>query len=134
MTETELKTIDIDLKLKAKMMNTDDLYYTLQLSPSNPEWKYSESDAEYKLFDYKFKSEHIRQIVRNVLFKYKEMPVDSIKLGSKDFLFEVQVPKRVDKERMKMMFSQIGNEIKNEIIKCRTELDSFKRFVEDSEF
>jgi len=134
MTETELKTIDIDLRLKAKMMRTDDLYYTLALSPSNPEWKYSEPDTEYNLFDYKFKGEHIRQIVRNVLFKYKEMPVDSIKVGSKDFLFEVQVPKRVDKERMKLMFSQIGNEIKNEIIKSRTELDSFKRFVEESEF
>ena len=134
MIETELKTIDIDLRLKAKMIHSNDLYYTLAISPSNPEWKYSETDMEYNLFDYKFKSEHIRQIVRNVLFKYKEMPVDSIKVGSKDFLFEVQVPKRVDKERMKLMFSQIGNEIKNEIIKCRTELDSFKRFVEDSEF
>ncbi len=125
---------EIELKLKAKMTHMGELTYTLAVSPANIEWKYSEPDSEYTLFDYKFKGDAIRQIVRNVSFKHKELMVDSIRVGSKEFLFELQVPKRVDKEKLKQMFSLIANEIKNEIIKSRSELDSFNKFLDESEF
>ncbi|MCZ7362034.1 MAG: hypothetical protein O8C58_01635 [Candidatus Methanoperedens sp.] len=125
---------EIDLKLKAKMTHMGELTYTLQASPSNIEWKYSEPESEYTLMDYKFKADALRQIVRNVSFKHKELMVDSIRSGSKEFLFELQVPKRVDKEKLKQMFTQIANEIKNEIAKSRSELESFNKFLEDSEF
>ena len=125
---------EIELKLKAKMAHTGELSYTLQVSPANIEWNYSEPESEYTLFGYKFKSDAIRQIVRNVSFKHKELMVDSIRVGSKDFLFELQVPKRVDKEKLKQMFSLIANEIKNEITKSRSELDSFNKFLDESEF
>lgn len=129
-----LKKPEIELKLKAKMTHASELTYTLAVCPANIEWKYSEPESEYTLFDYKFKSDAIRQIVRNVSFKHKELMVDSIRVGSKEFLFELQIPKRVDKEKLKQMFSQIASEIKNEITKSRSELESFNKFLEESEF
>lgn len=135
MTEPEShKEPEINIKLKAKMTTADDLNYTIQVYPSNLEWSYFEQDSEYKLHGYRFKAESIRQIVRNVLFKFKEIMIGSIKVGSKEFLFEVQVPKRIDTEKLKLMFSQIANEINHEIQKSRTELASFKQFLEESEF
>jgi len=135
MTEPESqKEIEMNIKLKAKMTSADDLNYTIQVFPLNIEWKYIESDSEYKLHQYRFKAETIRQIVRNVLFKYKEIMIGSIKVGSKDYLFEVQVPKRIDTEKLKQMFTQIAGEINHEIQKSRTELASFKQFLEESEF
>lgn len=134
MTEDELKKPETELKLKAKMTNIDKMNYTLQVFPVNVTCRYSESESEYKISDHAFKSEDVRQIVRNVLFKYKEILVDSVKVGSKDYLFEIQVPKRMEKEKLKQMFAQITTEIKNEISKSRTELESFKKFLEDTEF
>lgn len=128
------KDTEINVKLKAKMASADDLNYTIQVYPSNLEWNYFEQDSEYKLHGYRFKAESIRQIVRNVLFKYKEIMIGSIKVGSKDFLFEIQVPKRIDTEKLKQMFTQIAGEINHEIQKSRTELASFKQFLDESEF
>ena len=135
MTETESpKVQDLDLKLKANMTHSGELTYTLQVLPANLEWKYSEADAEYRIDQYIIKSELIRQTLRNILFKNKELLVDSIKVGSKDYLFEVQVPKRIDKERLKQVLVQIANEIKNEVVKSKTELESFKKFLDDNVF
>ena len=135
MTEKEpLKGPDIDLKLKANMTHVGELTYTLQVSPANIDWKYSEAESEYKIDQYVIKSDSIRQIIRNILFRNKELLVDSVKVGSKDYLFEVQVPKRIEKEKLKQVFSQIGNEIKNEVVKSRTEFDSFKKFIDESTF
>jgi len=135
MTEPEaVKETEINVKLKAKMSSADDLNYTIHVSPSNLDWSYIEQDSEYKLHGYRFKAESIRQIVRNVLFKYKEIMIGSIKVGSKDFLFEIQVPKRIDTEKLKQMFTLIGGEINHEIQKSRTELASFKQFLDESEF
>jgi hypothetical protein len=135
MTEPEsIKEPEINIKLKAKMASADDLNYSIQVYPSNLEWSYHEQDSEYKLHGYRFKAETIRQTVRNVLFKYKEIMIGSIKVGSKDFLFEVQVPKRIDTEKLKQMFSQIAGELNHEIQKSRTELASFKQFLDVSEF
>lgn len=135
MTETELiKRQDLDLKLKANMAHMGELTYTLQISPANVEWKYSESEGEYRIDQYVIKGELIRQTIRNILFRNKELLVDSIKVGSKDFLFEVQVPKRIDKEKLKQVLAQIANEIKSEVVKSKTELESFKKFLEDSTF
>ena len=129
-----LKETEINIKLKAKMAYADDLNYTLQVYPSNIDWKYIEQDSEYKIHEYRFKAESIRQIVRNILFKFKEIMIGSIKVGSKDFLFEVQVPKRIDTEKLKQMFTQIGSELNREIQKSRTELASFKQFLDECEF
>jgi len=135
MTETESpKGQDLDLKLKANMTHLGELTYTLQVLPANLEWKYSEADAEYRIDQYVIKSDLIRQTLRNILFKNKELLVDSIKVGSKDYLFEVQVPKRIDKERLKQVLIQIANEIKNEVVKSKTELESFKKFLDDNVF
>jgi hypothetical protein len=135
LTEPEvLKETEINIKLKAKMVSADDLNYTLQVYPNNIDWKYIESDSEYKIHEYRFKVESIRQIVRNILFKYKEIMIGSIKVGAKDYLFEVQVPKRIDTEKLKQMFTQIGSELNREIQKSRTELASFKQFLDECEF
>jgi|SRR3990170_6579872 len=135
MTETESpKGQDLDLKLKANMTHFGELNYTLQVLPANLDWKYSEVDAEYRIDQYVIKSDLIRQTLRNILFKNKELLVDSIKVGSKDYLFEVQVPKRIDKERLKQVLMQIANEIKNEVVKSKTELESFKKFLDDNVF
>jgi hypothetical protein len=128
------KETEINIKLKAKMTSADDLNYTIQVYPMNIDWKYIEQDSEYKLHEYRFKAETIRQIVRNVLFKFKEIMIGSIKVGGKDFLFEVQVPKRIDTEKLKQMFTQIASEVNHEIQKSRTELASFKQFLDESEF
>jgi len=135
MTEAEIpKETEMHIKLKAKMTTADDLNYTIQVYPINIDWKYIEQDSEYKLHEYRFKAESIRQTVRNVLFKYKEIMIGTIKVGSKDYLFEVQVPKRIDTEKLKQMFTQIAGELNHEIQKSRTELASFKQFLEQSEF
>ena len=135
MTEAEIpKETEMHIKLKAKMTTADDLNYTIQVYPINIDWKYIEQDSEYKLHEYRFKAESIRQTVRNVLFKYKEIMIGTIKVGSKDYLFEVQVPKRIDTEKLKQMFTQIAGELNHEIQKSRTELASFKQFLDQSEF
>lgn len=135
MTEAEIpKETEMHIKLKAKMTTADDLNYTIQVYPINIDWKYIEQDSEYKLHEYRFKAESIRQTVRNVLFKYKEIMIGTIKVGSKEYLFEVQVPKRIDTEKLKQMFTQIAGELNHEIQKSRTELASFKQFLEQSEF
>ncbi len=135
MTEPEAtKDTEINVKLKAKMASADELDYTIQVYPSNLEWAYLEQDSEYKLHGYRFKAESIRQIVRNVLFKFKEIMIGSIRVGSKDFLFEIQAPKRIDTEKLKEMFTQIAGEINHEMQKSRTELASFKQFLDESEF
>ncbi len=128
------KETEINIKLKAKMISADDLNYILQVFPSNIEWKYIDEDSEYKLHQYRFKTDTIRQTIRNVLFKYKEIMISSIKVGSKDFLFEIQVPKRIDTEKLKQIFSQISGEMNQEIQKSRTELASFKQFLDETEF
>lgn len=38
------------------------------------------------------------------------------------------------KERLKQVLTQIAHEIKNEVVKSKTELESFKKFLEDSVF
>ncbi|HEY9205121.1 MAG TPA: hypothetical protein VIO58_04295 [Candidatus Methanoperedens sp.] len=127
LTETQ-----IDLKLKARLINVDELNYTIQVYPINGEWKYSE--PEYIIHDHRFKNDSIRQIIRNVVLKYKDFIYGSIKVGSKDYLFEVQVPKGFDTENLKNIITQIGNEIKNEILKSQNEIETFKRFLEETEF
>lgn len=135
MTETESpKKQDIDLKLKANMVHMGEQTYTLQVSPANVDWKYLDAEAEYQIGNYMIKSELIRQTIRNILFKKKDLLVDSVKVGSKDFIFEVQVPKLIDKEKLKQVLAQISNEIKSEVVKSRTELESFKKFLDDSTF
>ncbi len=134
MTETELpKGQGLDLKLKANMAHIGEHSYTLQVVPANVEWKYSESDGEYRIDQYVIKSDLIKQTIRNILFKNKDL-VDLQKVGSKDFLFEIQVTKRIDKEKLKNVLTQIGNEIKSEVIKSKTEMESFKKFLDDSVF
>ncbi len=128
------KEPEINIKLKAKMISSDDLNYTLAVFPNNIDWKYIEQDSEYKIHEYRFKTEFIRQIVRNVLFKFKEIMIGTVKVGSKDYLFEVQVPKRMDTENLKQMFTKIATEINREIQKSRTELASFKQFLDVNEF
>ena len=135
MTETEsIKGQDLDLKLKANMAHVGELTYTLQVSPANVEWKYSEAEGEYRINQYVIKGESIRQMIRNILFKNKELLADSIRVGSKDYLFEVQVPKRIDKEKLKQVFAHITNEIKSEVVKSKTELESFKKFLDETTF
>ena len=135
MTEPETaKEPEINIKLKAKMASADDLNYTIQIYPSNLDWTYLEQDSEYKLHGYRFKAESIRQIVRNVLFKFKEIMIGSVRVGSKEFLFEIQAPKRIDTEKLKEMFTLIARELNHEMQKSRTELASFKQFLDESEF
>ena len=134
MTETESpKGPGLDLKLKANMTHVGEHSYTLQVLPVNVEWKYSEAEGEYRIDQYVIKSELIKQTIRNILFKNKDL-VDLQKVGSKDFLFEIQVTKRIDKEKLKNVLMQIGNELKNEVVKSKTELESFKKFLDDSLF
>lgn len=133
MTQPEL-TSELDLKLKARLGGVDDLNYTLQVYPSNVEWKYLESEGEYAILGHKFKNETIRQIVRNVLLKSKDMIVGSIRTGSKDFLFEVQTPKGTHTDKIKDVFSLVTSNLKNEISRSRVETETFKKFLDDSEF
>ncbi len=134
MTETEPpKAQVLDLKLKANMAHVGEHSYTLQVLPANVEWKYSEAEGEYKIDQYVIKSDLIKQTIRNILFKNKDL-VDLQKVGSKDFLFEIQVTKRIDKEKLKQVLAQIASEIKSEVVKSKTELESFKKFLDDSTF
>ncbi len=134
MTETEPpKAQVLDLKLKANMAHVGEHSYTLQVVPANVEWKYSEPEGEYKIDQYVIKSDLIKQTIRNILFKNKDL-VDLQKVGSKDFLFEIQVTKRIDREKLKQVLAQIASEIKSEVVKSKTELESFKKFLDDSTF
>lgn len=123
----------LDLKLKATMTHIGEHSYTLQVSPANVEWKYSDAEGEYRIDQYVIKSDSIKQTIRNILFKSKDL-VDLQKVGSKDFLFEIQVTKGIDKEKLKNVLSLIASEIKNEVVKSKTELESFKKFLDDSVF
>jgi hypothetical protein len=123
----------LDLKLKATMTHIGENSYTLQVSPANVEWKYSDAEGEYRIDQYVIKSDSIKQTIRNILFKSKDL-VDLQKVGSKDFLFEIQVTKGIDKEKLKNVLSLIASEIKNEVVKSKTELESFKKFLDDSVF
>ncbi len=133
MNESEFLTeTRIDLKLKARLTNVDELNYTIQVYPINGGWKYSE--PEYIIHEHRFKNDSIRQIIRNVVLRYKDFIYGSIKVGSKDYLFEVQVPKGFDTENLKNIITQIGTEIKNEIQKSQNEIETFKKFLEETEF
>ena len=132
--DESIKQPDVDLKLKAKMTGSDDLNYIITVAPVNFDWKYNETDLEYRIHESRFKNDAIRQIIRNILFKYKEILISSVKVGSKDFLFEFQVPKQMNTEKLKEIFTQISDELKKEITKSRTELDSFKQFLDNTEF
>ncbi len=134
MTETEPpKGPGLDLKLKANMTHMGEHSYVLQVVPANVEWKYSDPEGEYRIDQYVIKSDLIKQTIRNILFKNKDL-VDLQKVGSKDFLFEIQVTKRIDKEKLKNVLTQISNEIKSEVVKSKTELESFKKFLDESTF
>ncbi|MCZ7357076.1 MAG: hypothetical protein O8C66_13760 [Candidatus Methanoperedens sp.] len=122
------------LKLKAKMVNTDDLNYTFQVYPVNVDWTYSELESAYRILDFKFKNDSMRQIVRNVLLKYKEPYCDSIRVGSKEYIFEVQISKGIDTDKLKDIFTQIANELKSDISSSKSELESVQKFLEDTEF
>lgn len=134
MTETEpQKGQGPDLKLKANLILMGEHSYTLQVVPFNVDWKYSETDGEYRIDQYVIKSDLVKQTIRNILFKNKDL-VELQKVGSKDYLFEIQVSKRVDKDKLRNVLSQIGAEIKSELMKGKTELDAFKKFLEESTF
>ncbi|VVB93324.1 Uncharacterised protein [uncultured archaeon] len=121
-----------ELKLKARMTNVDELNYTIQVYPLNIEWKYA--DPEYIINEHRFKNDSVRQIIRNVVLKYKDFMYGTIKVGSKDYLFEVQVPKGFDTGNLKEIITQIGTEIKDEIMKNENEIETFRKFLEETEF
>ncbi len=125
---------EVELKLKAKIVNMDDLNYTIQVYPVNVDWKYSEPDSAYVILDHKFKNDTIRQIARNIFLKYKEPCCDLIKVGSKDYIFEAQFSKGIETETLKQIFSHIANELKTEISRSRSRIESVKKFLEESEF
>src|SRR5574341_167537 len=125
---------EVELKLKAKIVNMDDLNYTIQVYPVNVDWKYSEPDSSYTILDHKFRNDTIRQIVRNVFLKYKEPCCDLIKVGSREYLFEAPFTKGIETETLKQLFTHVANEIKNEIWRSRSKLESVKKFLEESEF
>ncbi len=129
-----LNQAKMELKLKARMTNIDESSYTIQVYPVNIDWGYSEAGSEYIIHEHRFKSDSIRQIIRNVVLKYKEFMYGSIKVGSKEYLFEVQIPKGFDNENLRQIITQIGNEIKNEIVKSENEIETFKKFLEETEF
>ncbi len=125
---------EAELKLKAKIVNEDELYYTIQVYPVNVDWKYLESEFAYSILGHKFKNDVIRQIARNVFLKYKEPCCDSIKLGSKEYLFEAPFTKGIETDTLKQMFTLIANDIKDEIRSGRSKRESFKKFLDESEF
>ncbi len=125
---------ETNLKLKAKIVNEDEIYYTIQVYPVNVDWKYSDSELAYTILGHKFKNEVIRQIVRNVFLKHKEPCCDLIKLGSKEYLFEAPFTKGIETDTLKQMFTLIANDIKNEIKSGINKRESFKKFLDESEF
>ena len=68
--DESIKQPDVDLKLKAKMTGSDDLNYIITVAPVNFDWKYNETDLEYRIHESRFKNDAIRQIIRNILFKF----------------------------------------------------------------
>jgi len=135
MTEPEsLKEAEIKLKLKAKMVTADEQKYTLQVYPINVEWNYSEPESEYKINAYSFKNDSIRKIVRDALSRYKELMIGSLKVGSKEYLFEVHIPKGFETNNLKQTFNHIADEINNEITRSKSEIKSFTKFLEETEF
>jgi hypothetical protein len=127
--ETETK-----LKLKAKMVTADEQKYTLQVYPINVEWQYLEPESEYRINAYSFKNDSIKKTVRNALSRYQELMIGSIKVGSKDYLFEVQIPKGFETNNIKQIFTHITDDINNEITRYKNEIKSFTKFLEETEF
>ncbi len=125
---------EVELKLKAKIVNLDDINYTIQIYPVNVDWKYSEPESAYIIIKHKFKNYYIRQIVRNIFLKYKEPCSDMIKVGSKDFLFEAQFSKGIETDTLKQIFSHVADEMKTEISRSKSKVESVKKFLEESEF
>ncbi len=135
MTELEsLKESESKLKLKAKMAAADEQKYTLQVYPVNVEWSYLEPESEYKISTFSFKNDSIKKTVRNALSRYKELMIGSIKVGSKDYLFEVQIPKGFDTDNIKLVFTHVTDEINDEISRNKNEIKSFTKFLEETEF
>lgn len=128
------KETDIKLKLKAKMVNADEQKYTLQVYPINVEWHYLEPESEYRINNFSFKNDSIKKTVRNALSRYQELMIGSIKVGSKDYLFEVQIPKGFETNNIKQIFTHITDEINNEISRNKSEIKSFTKFLEETEF
>ncbi len=127
--ETEIK-----LKLKAKMVTANEQKYTLQVYPINVEWQYLEPESEYRINAYSFKNDSIKKTVRNALSRYQELMIGSIKVGSKDYLFEVQIPKGFETNNIKQIFTHITDDINNEITRYKNEIKSFTKFLEETEF
>ena len=127
--ETETK-----LKLKAKMVTADEQKYTLQVYPINVEWQYLEPESEYRISAYSFKNDSIKKTVRNALSRYQELMIGSIKVGSKEYLFEVQIPKGFETNNIKQIFTHITDDINNEITRHKNEIKSFTKFLEETEF
>ena len=135
MTEPEsLSETEMKLKLKAKMVAADEKKYTLQVYPINVEWSYLEPEAEYKISTYSFKNDSIKKTVRNALSRYIELMIGSIKVGSKEYLFEVQIPKGFDTNNIKLVFTHITDDINDEISRNKNEIKSFTKFLEETEF
>ncbi len=135
MTEPEsLRETEMKLKLKAKMVAADEQKYTLQVYPINVEWSYLEPESEYKISTYSFINDSIKKTVRNALSRYKELMIGSIKVGSKEYLFEVQIPKGFDTNNLKLVFTHITDEINDEISRNKNEIKSFTKFLEETEF
>jgi hypothetical protein len=128
------KETEIKLKLKAKMVTADEQKYTLQVCPINVEWQYLEPEAGYRINAYSFKNDSIKKTVRNALSRYQELMIGSIKVGSKDYLFEVQIPKGFETNNIKQIFTHITDDINNEITRHKNEIKSFTKFLEETEF
>ena len=127
--ETEIK-----LKLKAKMVTADEQKYTLQVYPINVEWQYLEPESGYRINAYSFKNDSIKKTVRDALSRYQELMIGSIKVGSKEYLFEVQIPKGFETNNIKQIFTHITDDINNEITRYKNEIKSFTKFLEETEF
>ncbi len=128
------KTTETTLKLKAKMVTADEQKYTLQVYPINVEWQYLEPESEYRINAYSFKNDSIKKTVRNALSRYQELMIGSIKVGSKEYLFEVQIPKGFETNNIKQIFTHITDDINNEISRYKSEIKSFTKFLEETEF
>jgi hypothetical protein len=128
------KEAEKELKLKAKMVNTDEINYTFQVYPVNVDWTYSEPESAYRIHELKFKNDSMRQIVRNVLLKYKETFCDSIRVGSKEYIFEVQISKGIETDKLREIFTQIANEIKADLSRSKSKVESVQKFLEETEF
>ncbi len=128
------KTAETTLKLKAKMVTADEQKYTLQVYPINVEWQYLEPESGYRINAYSFKNDSIKKTVRDALSRYQELMIGSIKVGSKEYLFEVQIPKGFETNNIKQIFTHITDDINNEITRHKNEIKSFTKFLEETEF